>query len=153
LTRAFVTRILVVMKRIVLLFALVVVAVAVGLAQPNAARAGWCWPNCYSYGILGPNTSTYNACFYSYGEVCSGWSYWSVNGISKTCYPGCDYWGYTPGSVLYGFENWDRIRGRVLWTPSRHYISPSDVGMGGYLRAQVLYWQGAASQINASAIG
>jgi hypothetical protein len=151
LTRCVGTRILDVMKRVALLSALICAAVVVGLAQPSSASAGWCWPTCSGYGILGPSTSTYNGCWY-WAEVCSGWGYWYLNGLSKTCYPGCDWTGYTKGQVLYGFENRERIRGYFSWVPGRFYVRPGDLGMGGYLRAQASYWQGTPSQVNVAAI-
>ena len=142
------------MTRLALLtLALTCTTVIVALTRPAAAAAGWCWPNCSSYGMLGPYTSTYNGCWYSSGEVCSGWSYWSLNGLAKTCYPGCDAWGQTGGEVLYGFENSQRIRGKITIHPGSWYIHPSDVGMGGYLRAQVKHWSGSASQVNVAAAG
>ena len=82
-------------------------------------------------------TSSNNGCWYSGGEVCSGWSYWSLNGVSKTCYPGCDYWRQTPGQILYGFENFERIRGRFTVSSGTRYIRPAEVSMGGYLRSFV----------------
>lgn len=140
------------MSRIALLVAVAVGVSVVALAQPSKASAGWCWPNCSSYGLLGQSTSTYNACWYRSGEVCSGWAYWSVNGVAKTCYPGCDGSGNTTGQILYGFESYDKIRGRFTVGTGKFYISPSGLGMGGYLRAQVTWWSGV-SQINAAAIG
>jgi hypothetical protein len=145
--------ILVVMTRFLFLFALCSAAAVFALAQPSRASAGWCWPNCSNYALLYPWTSTYNGCWYSSGEVCSGWAYWSLNGAAKTCYPGCDAWRQTSGQILYGFENSERIRGNFTWVPGTWFIHPSDVGMGGYLRAQVKHWQGSPSQINAAAAG
>jgi hypothetical protein len=143
-------RILVGMKRIALMFALVGSVVVVGLAQPSKAEAGWCWPNCSTYGLLGSFTS--NNCWYR-TAVCSGWMYWVLNGETKRCYPSCDGSGYTPGQILYGFENSDRIRGRFTVSSGLRYISPAEVGMGGYLRSQVTWWTGAASELNVAAIG
>jgi hypothetical protein len=153
LTERVVVRILICMSRVALLVALLSVTAVVGLAKPQVAGAGWCWPSCSSYGLLGGYTSTYNGCWFTWGEVCSGWSYWSLNGVSKTCYPGCDYWGYTKGEILFGFENTERIRGYFSWVPGTKYVRPADVAMGGYLRAQVAYWAGTPSQINAAAVG
>jgi len=80
------------MTRFVLfLIASTCVAAVFAVARPATASAGWCWPGCSTYGLLGPGTSTYNGCWHSSGEVCSGWGYWSTNGVVKTCYPGCDY--------------------------------------------------------------
>ena len=151
MTRRTASRILVGMSRITFLFAFVGVAAVIGIARPSEAAAGWCWPNCSDYGILGPSTSSNNGCWYT-GEVCSGWGFWYLNGVAKTCYPGCDYWGNTRGQILYGFENGQRIRGYFSWAPGKSYIRPGEVGMGGYLRAQVNYWQGTSSQVNVAAI-
>jgi hypothetical protein len=145
--------ILVAMKRIVLvLIATACAATAVTLVRPAAASAGWCWPTCSSYGFLGQSTSTYNGCWYSSGEICSGWAYWTINGIRKTCYPGCD-WNYnTTGMVLYGFENREHIRGRFTVKADTVLIQPWSVSMSGLLRAQVTWWSGPASQLNAAAV-
>jgi hypothetical protein len=141
------------MHRIVLLLSLICAGIVVGLAQPSNAAAGWCWPNCSDWGFLGQSTSTYNGCWYSWGEVCSGWDYYYVNGVAKRCYPACDPWGNTTGMILYGFENRERIRGRFTVRANVYYIRPAEVGMGGYLRAQVAWWSGPASQINVAAVG
>jgi hypothetical protein len=146
--------ILVVMKRIVFLsIALSCVAVVVALGRPATASAGWCWPSCSSYGYLGQSTSTYNGCWYSSGEVCSYYGYWFNTGIAKTCYPSCN-WNYqTTGMVLYGFENRERIRGRLTVKADTVYVRPSDVAMSALLRAQTAWYSGPASQLNAAAIG
>jgi hypothetical protein len=72
--------------------------------------------------------------------------------VAKTCYPGCD-WNYnTSGVILYGFENHDRIRGRLTskaWNTV--YVRPSDLGMSGLVRAQVT-WYAGTSQLNAAAL-
>jgi hypothetical protein len=141
------------MKRIVfLVLAVAFTAAIVALAKPGSASAGWCWPNCSAYGYLGPSTSTYNGCWYSSGEVCSSYAYWTLNGIAKTCYPGCDWYYNTTGMVLYGFENWARIRGRLTVKRDTVYITPSALSMGGLLRAQVAWYSGPASQLNAAAV-
>lgn len=138
------------MKRIALIIAVAGCAFAIGLLKPSNASAGWCWPSCSTYGVIGSFTS--NGCWYR-TAVCSGWSYWVMNAEAKTCYPGCDYSGDTPGRILYGFENTDRIRGRFTTLSGRHYIRPADVSMGGYLRSQLTWWSGAPSEINVAAIG
>jgi hypothetical protein len=125
--------ILVRMKR--LLFSVIAcacAAAAVALARPAPAAAGWCWPNCSGYGYLGPSTSTNTGCWFSSGEVCSYYGSWFNMGISKTCYPGCD-WNYnTTGVVLYGYENHDRIRGRFTARGSDTvYVRPNELGMSG----------------------
>jgi hypothetical protein len=151
LTRVWRAVILGAMTRIAFLFALLAVVGVIGLAQPSTASAGWCWPNCSGYGMLGPGTTNGNGCWY-YSEVCSGWGYFYLNGVAKTCYP-CDSTYTTTGKILYGFENTERIRGNFTTNPGTRYLRPGDVGMGGYLRAQVSWWSGTASQINVAAAG
>lgn len=138
------------MKRVLLLTAVAASVVAIGLLHPGRANAGWCWPSCSTFGVIGSFTS--NSCWYR-TAVCSGWSYWVMNGEAKTCYPRCDYGGDTPGQILYGFENTERIRGRFTTMSGRRYIRPADVAMGGYVRSQVTWWSGTASEINVGAIG
>jgi hypothetical protein len=142
------------MTRFVFLLALCCIAAVVALTQPSRASAGWCWPNCSNYGYLGQYTSTNNGCWFSSGEVCSYYGSWFNVGVAKTCYPGCD-WNYnTTGVILYGFENHDRIRGRYTVRASNTvYVRPSELDMSGSLRAQVTWYGGPASQINAAAIG
>ena len=126
-------------KRMCLLVLCVAAAAVTALASSDNARAGWCWPDCSSFGTLGPGTSTYNGCWYAGGEVCSGWNYWIINGVNKKCTPICNGL-YTQALILYGFENRNTIRG--FWTDyaNTYHIFPPDVGMGGYLRAQVNWW-------------
>jgi hypothetical protein len=142
------------MKRIVLLFITCCCAAAVvAVARPASASASWCWPTCSTYGFLGQWTSTNTGCWYASGEVCSYYDNWFNIGVAKTCYPGCD-WNYnTTGVILYGFENHDRIRGRLTskaWNTV--YVRPSDLGMSGLVRAQAT-WYAGTSQLNAAAIG
>ncbi len=142
------------MKR-TLTFAIAVVCTAalVALARPTTAAAGWCWPSCSGYGYLGPSTTTNTGCWYSSGEVCSYYGNWFNIGMSKTCYPGCN-WNYqTTSMVLYGFENHDRIRGRLTVKADTVYLEPAWVGMNAPLRSQVSWYAGPASQIHAGAIG
>jgi len=128
-------------------------ATVVALARPAAASAGWCWPTCSTHGYLGQSTTTNNGCWYSRGEVCSYYGAWFNMGIDKTCYPGCN-WNYqTTGVILYGFENHDRIRGRFTVKANTVYVEPWELGMSGALRAQVTWYSGPASQVNAAAIG
>jgi hypothetical protein len=129
-------------------------AAVAALARPSSASASWCWPSCSSYALLGQWTSTNTGCWYAYGEVCSDYNGWYNVGLAKTCYPGCDWNYYTTGVVLYGFENHDRIRGRFTAKAANTvYVQPSELGMSGLLRAQVTWYGGPASQINAAAIG
>jgi hypothetical protein len=128
------------MKTLLVLTAVVGICVAAAV-RPDVGRAAWCWPACpsSSYGVLAWNTSTHNGCWYSSGEVCSGWNYWVLNGVDKRCWPVCDGY-YTHALVLYGFENRSTIRGRFADYTSIYRIRPVDVSMGGYLRAQVNWW-------------
>lgn len=148
-----------VVSRIALLLSLVAASVVVGLAQPSKATAGWCWPDCSNYGVLRSWTSTNNGCWYGYGEVCSGWNYWYLNGVAKLCDVYC-YNNVTRGRILYGFENTQHIRGRFTYEAGTWRIRPSDVGLGGmYLRAQVSWWfnpDGSPSNpsgVNVAAVG
>jgi hypothetical protein len=111
------------------------VALAFGAANPRSAAAAWCWPDCSSFGWLGPGTSTYNGCWYASGEVCSGWNTWSANGINKACAPICSN-DWTGARVLYGFENNERIRGFYTLYAGVRYVYPYQLGMCCYLRAQ-----------------
>jgi hypothetical protein len=141
------------MKRTLILIGIVACTAAIiALGRPAHASAGWCWPNCSAYGFLGPSTSTNNGCWYSSGEVCSYWAYWTLNGIAKSCYPSCDWYYNTTAMVLYGFENRERIRGRLTVKRDTVYLQPSAVSMGGWLRAQVAWYSGPASQLNAAAV-
>lgn len=126
------------MKRLLVLLAIVAVASVASAVRSDVARA-WCWPSCPGYAVLAWNTSTNNGCWYTWGEVCSGWNYWSMNGIDKQCWPVCSSY-YTHGLVLYGFENGNTIRGRFTDYAIVVRIRPVDVSMGGYLRAQVNWW-------------
>jgi hypothetical protein len=141
------------MKRTLIFIGVTACAAAiVALGRPAHASAGWCWPNCSAYGFLGQSTSTNNGCWYSRGEVCSYWAYWTLNGIAKSCYPSCDWYYNTTGMVLYGFENRERIRGRLTVKRDTVFIQPSNVSMSGWLRAQVAWYSGPASQLNAAAV-
>jgi hypothetical protein len=142
------------MKRLVLFsIACACAAAAFALLQPAPAAAGWCWPNCSAFGFLGQSTSSNNGCWFSSGEVCSYYGAWFNMGINKTCYPGCDWLGNTRGVLLYGFENHDRIRGYFTDKAEIVYAYPQYLGMGGSLRAQVAWYSGPASHLNAGAIG
>ncbi len=148
------------MKRLLLLSAAAAVAATLaGLARPQVAQAGWCWPGCNSYGTLTSTTSTNNGCWYTFGEVCSGWAYWTLNSESKLCDLPCTN-GVTKGRILYGFENSQHIRGKFTYLSGTRRIAPSEVSLGGmYLRAQISWWfnpdytPSAPSAINAAAIG
>jgi hypothetical protein len=142
------------MKRLVLLLlACACTAAVFALARPTPASAGWCWPDCSSYGFLSQWTSTNNGCWFSLGEVCTYYNYWVNVALRKTCYPGCDYLGLTRGVILYGFENHDRIRGYFTDKAWSFVMQPYEVGMSGPLRAQVTWYSGPASYVNAGAIG
>jgi hypothetical protein len=143
------------MKKLIVLLALVAVTSIAAGARAHVAKA-WCWPTCSTYGVLGPQTPANSNCWYGWGEVCSGWNYWTVNGIDKRCWPICIN-GWTQARLLYGFENFNTIRGRFTDMAGTFYVRPSDLSMGGYLRAQVNWWPYAyqmsyASLLNAAAL-
>jgi hypothetical protein len=129
------------MKTSLALAAIVAAIWFTAAVRTDAARAAWCWPACpsSSYGVLAWDTSTHNGCWYSAGAVCSGWNYWTLNGVDKRCWPICSG-NYTHALILYGFENRSTIRGRFADYASIYHIRPADVSMGGYLRAQVNWW-------------
>ena len=138
------------MKKLLAVAAIVIVVSVAAGVKANVAGA-WCWPSCSSYGVLTQTTSTYNGCWYSLGEVCSGWNYWTLNGIDKKCWPVCEYYS-THALVLYGFENSNTIRGRFTDSASTFWISPRDVSMGGYLRAQINWWPYSDGRISYSSL-
>jgi hypothetical protein len=145
------------MKKLLALIAIVAATFAAAGVRSSVASAAWCWPTCSGYGVLASNTSTNNGCWYWYGEVCSGWNYWTINGIDKACWPVCSGY-YTHALVLYGFENRSTIRGRFTDYTGTYRIRPTDVSMGGYLRAQVNWWPYSdgrtsySSKLNAGAV-
>jgi len=142
------------MKRLVLfLIACACAAGVFALARPAPASAGWCWPDCSSYGFLSQWSSTNTGCWYPTGEVCSYYNSWVNVGVRKTCYPGCDWNNNTRGIILYGFENHDRIRGYFTEKTGTYYMQPYEVYMSGSLRAQVTWYSGPASHVNVGAIG
>lgn len=126
------------MKKLIVVIAVVVVAGVAAGVRAQAANA-WCWPSCSSYGVLGSQTPANSNCWYSWGEICSGWNYWTVNGIDKRCWPICIS-GWTQARILYGFENFNTIRGRFTDYAGSFHVLPSDLSMGGYLRGQVNWW-------------
>lgn len=125
------------LSAILTLLCVMVVASAAALAIPEKASANWCWqkPEPCSFGYLSFNTTNTNGCWYSAGEVCSGWAYWYEQDF---------YRNYAPiyiAKTLYGYENSAHIRG--LWSTgncSPCIVLPSDVGLGGYLKAQDSWW-------------
>jgi hypothetical protein len=79
------------------------------------------------------------ACWYR-DEGCSDWDYWTSNWV---------YYGTVGGQVLQGFENNSVIRG-LKWTPPSSYqwtVYPGDYSMGGYLKANILWWSGGDTYI------
>jgi hypothetical protein len=63
----------------------------------------------------------------------NGWNYWDLSEV---------YRGAQFADVLHGFENYERIRGCVAPSPHHQwfYCYRWDVGMGGYMRGQLLWW-------------
>ncbi len=143
-----------VVRTILVFLAASTAASVIAVAAPGEARATWCWPSPYpncsaSYGILGIGTTTGNGCWYAYSEVCSGYNYFINNAIVKLCYPWQDCpLGDTGSTAYYGFENADRIRGRYTFYSGTFNIQPTDVGMGGYLRAQAKWDYGCCGNDN-----
>jgi hypothetical protein len=123
---------------------LLVLAIIV-LAIPGVAGAHTyhecCWgrwigrTDADGYGRFTSTTTTYNrgCIWYGSGEWCNGWNYWDLNEV---------YRGAQFADVLHGFENYERIRGCVAPSPHHQwfYCYRWDVGMGGYMRGQLLWW-------------
>lgn len=132
------------MRRGVLIVALaVLIAGAAASVRPSEASAEapastWCWPSSCGYDWMGAFTSNYNNCYYSSGDVCSGWNFWHWQ----------DFWRLNeatyPAKILFGYENSERIRGwwSTWYTASCQpcTITPSQVSMGGYLKGQNSWW-------------
>ena len=118
----------------------VAAAVVAGAGAGRGDAAIWCWPGSCGYQRMFGWTysATGSPCFYAWGEVCSGWNYWSREDYYRR---NRNLYGAT---ILYGFENGGVIRGRKdRWFDAGCMpcaIRPGDVAMGGYLRAQSVWW-------------
>ena len=72
------------------------------------------------------------------GQACSGWNYWNTSAVNNGA--------ANDGSLLVGFQNNSRIRGK--YDPegvccSTFQVTPGELGMGGYLIAQTEYATGS----------
>ena len=115
------------------LIALAVAAAA--LALPGSALA---WE---FYGQVGIGSYSGPCIFYWNMARCSGWNYWAVGSCTD----------YSGGTILCGFENTNRIRGRYLGAGQYVAQTPYDLGMGGYLLAHGTWWSGPNATIEANA--
>lgn len=111
---------------------------ALALALPSTAF-GWDTFRIW----LSSSTTSPNGCWYQPGAVCSGWNYFTFHTFNK--------YESNGGTVLYGYENNNVIRGRFSSAAGTYYIYPSDVSMGGYLKAQSTWWGDPASDIRSIA--
>lgn len=106
----------------------------IALAVPGQASAGsWTWQ-----GWLPGSGSAYSCIWYPGWETCSGWNYWYWTDTESAAYD-------PSGSYLVGYENNTTIRGVNLANDSEAGTTPANIGMGGYLKAQTLYWSGVNS--------
>jgi hypothetical protein len=126
------------MMRMRLLTAVVVGAMA--LVSPMSAHAA---STNYYYGWLNETVPSENDCIWYYlaGEACSGWNYWTQSDwVTLSCGPS--------SMVNVGFQNNDRIRHTQLPAYSNGQcitidVTTSYLGMGGYLKAHVMWGSGA----------
>lgn len=107
--------------RAALAFAVVVGALAVAT---GASASTWTW----GFNYLG-NSSNNGLCpsgISEPGAVCSPWNYWASSFLDKTGGGGiCFGWANN------GYSSCYLIEGGVLWT-----ITPSELGMGGYIKSE-----------------
>ena len=120
--------------------ALVLIATA-ALALALAAPA---WAGYWQYGpaFLGRGHDDANCIWYRGQAACSGWNYWYQNQYSKQTNCSCSF------TYLLGFENNNTIRGNwISQSVTYLYVTPVDVGMGGYLKTHITYWSGTAVSV------
>lgn len=128
-------------SKVLPVLAVVAAAAAVAFVAPAAAHGGtFRWPSSGT-ATLGPNTSNGGPCWNGLGEVCSGWNYWASDTMNKS----------SGGTLCMGFQNsttWhcNNFSGSVFIS-----VTPSLVGMGGYLVASDTYVSGASSVLYFSA--
>jgi hypothetical protein len=109
--------------------------VSAALAFATAASAAyWSW----GFNYLGNVTSS-GDCLWAdpFGQVCSGWNYWDDNGLD-------DRGG---GAVSHGFINNNQASYYTRCCAGFWMITPSDVGMGGYLKSYASWESGEASYL------
>lgn len=117
------------------LVALTAAAMIFALAAAGSAQASCAY--FFQNSWLSSTTVSGSGCWYTPGSACSGWNYWVNNWLQADVY----------GEVLQAFENSERIRGRVRTSAPLVQLQPSDVSMGGYLRASEVWWSGSASWV------
>ena len=116
---------------------LLLVAAAAALALTPAASAGiWSWTGTFS--STNPHTGPCIWWHSGQGQACSGWNYWNTSAVNNGA--------ANDGSLLVGFQNNNRIRGK--YDPegvccATFQVTPGELGMGGYLIAQTEYASGS----------
>jgi hypothetical protein len=126
--------------------ATLVMALALTTSSP-AFGAAWSWTGTFS-----PTNPKAGSCVWWYsdrGEACSGWNYWNVSAFRDPCPPDAS-------TILVGFQNSSRIRGLSFSTTvcdGDFQVKPTDLGMGGYLIAQSVWWGGGSVYGTAWATG
>lgn len=114
---------------------LIVILALAALVFAAPAHAGY-WQ--YGPAWLGRGHDDANCVWYRGQAACSGWNYWYRNQYSKQTTNCCF-------TYLHGFENNGTIRGFWIYDyVSYEDMSPSSVGMGGYLIAHITWWSGNA---------
>jgi hypothetical protein len=109
---------------------------------PAASAAIWSWTGTFS--STNPHTGPCIWWHSGQGQACSGWNYWNTSAVNNGA--------ANDGSLLVGFQNNNRIRGK--YDPegvccATFQVTPGELGMGGYLIAQTEYATG--SPYNATA--
>jgi hypothetical protein len=109
---------------------------AILVVAPSAQATERKYDYAYSAWIRSLNNPS---CWYT-REGCSPWDYWTSNFVA---------YGSVGGQILQGYENQTVIRG-LLFTPSsagQYTVYPSQFNMGGYLKANVVWWTGGDTYI------
>ena len=123
-------------KKLLALAATLAAAVAVG--GTGTASAGWYFKtDDGQWGWLGPGLVDDPNCIWYRGRAaCSGWNYWHWNYIERQ-----RQWG----TILLGFENYERIRGKFIGEfETSDIVWPSMFSMGGYLVSHGTWWEGSS---------
>jgi hypothetical protein len=116
------------MKRLALLITALLLAAAV----PSVANAYWQY-----YGWL-PNGYDGDCLWYATSAQCSGWNYWIATQVTV----------YSGGPTLDGFENSQTIRGRWAYAGQYKDVSPAEVNMPRYVKAQETNFTGVAAWVS-----
>jgi hypothetical protein len=116
----------------------------VALAVAPAASGGiWSWTGTFS--MTNPHSGPCIWWHSGQGQACSGWNYWNTSAVNN-------YGAPESGSLLVGFQNANRIRGK--YDPesvccATFKVTPGELNMGGYLIAQTEYATGPPYQATA----